>query len=70
MKGYQTIKLTHGVLNKEFEVVASTIVGWFYSDKTQTMNVYCMGQTIFPTSNTAEEINQKLAKLAEGVKYE
>lgn len=70
MTGYETIRLRHGVLNREFDIVAATIVGWLYSEKTQTLNVYCMGQTIFPTSNTDEEIKLKLAALAKGDKNE
>lgn len=65
MSGYETIRLTHANLKRELTLVASTIVGFHASPANGCTHVYCIGQTIFPASETPEQIDKLLKNLSQ-----
>lgn len=65
MKNYERIYLTHANLKRKLHIVASTIVGYYWSEQNQATHVFCMGQTIFPALEKPEEIDNMLTTLTE-----
>jgi hypothetical protein len=65
MKGYETIKLTHANLKRELWLVANTVVGYHASPANNCTHVYCIGQTIFPASETPEQIDNLLKTISQ-----
>lgn len=69
MLEFQRLRLSHATLNRDLHIVLGSICG-FHDAKQDGIrihtNVYCTGQTIFPVSETVEEIEKAIEQLTKG----